>query len=57
MAELFKRTWSHQRPGGDKKGTESPSGWRAIYKVEKPEPGEPDWMAVPLIGWGSFISR
>lgn len=23
----------------------APSGWRAIYKVEKPEPGEPDWMA------------
>jgi hypothetical protein len=35
----------------------APSGWRAIYKVEKPEPGEPDWMAVPLIGWGSFISQ
>jgi hypothetical protein len=32
----------------------APSGWRAIYKVEKPEPGEPDWMAVPLIGWGVF---
>jgi hypothetical protein len=50
MAELFKRTWSHQRPGGDKKGTESPSGWRAIYKVEKPEPGEP---GAPAGGWGN----
>lgn len=31
-----------------------PSGWRAIYKLEEPEPGRRDWKAIPLIGWGVF---
>jgi hypothetical protein len=31
-----------------------PAGWRALYRIEKPEPGEPDWKTIPLIGWGVF---
>jgi hypothetical protein len=31
-----------------------PPGWRALYSMEKPEPGELTWKAIPLIGWGVF---